>query len=107
MPKNSIYLVCGFLLLNGCAGGTRWAHNNYSDSQFRIDSGRCGVLSRQIVSQQPSFRPNQIDPNLTPLQQSAVGAQNAGGSLADGLGRAIESTRIYQDCLFSLGYRRE
>ena len=33
MLKNSIYLVCGFLLLNGCAGGTRWAHNNYSDSQ--------------------------------------------------------------------------
>lgn len=46
-------------------------------------------MSQQIVSQQPSFRPNQIDPNLTPLQQSAVGAQNAGGSLADGLGRAV------------------
>lgn len=107
MPKNSLYLVCSFLLLNGCAGGTRWAHNNYSDSQFSIDSRRCELVSRQIVSQNPSFRPNQIDPNLTPLQQSAVGAQNAGGSLADGLGRAIESTRIYQDCLFSLGYRRE
>jgi len=64
-------------------------------------------VSRQIVSQQPSFRPNQIDPTLTRLQQFAVGAQNAGGSLADGLARAIESTRIYQDCLFSLGYRRE
>jgi hypothetical protein len=107
MPKNSLYLVCSFLLLNGCAGGTRWAHNNYSDSQFSIDSGRCGVLSRQIVSQQPSFRPNQIDPTLTPLQQSAVGAQNAGGILGDGLARAIDETRIYQDCLYSLGYRRE
>ena len=64
-------------------------------------------MSRQIVSQQPSFRPNQIDPNLTPLQQSAVGAQNAGDLLGDSLGRAIESIRIYQDCLFSLGYRRE
>ena len=107
MPKNSIYLVCGFLLLYGCAGGTRWAHNNYSDSQFSIDSGRCGVVSRQIISQQPSFRPNQIDPTLTPFQQSAVGAQNAGGFLGDGLARAIDETRIYQDCLYSLGYRRE
>ena len=64
-------------------------------------------MSRKIISQQTRFRPNQFDPNLTPMQQSAVGAQNAGGSLADGLGRAIESTRIYQDCLFSLGYRGE
>ena len=104
MPKKSKFLAYAFLLLNGCAGGTRWAHNSYSEAQFSIDSGRCSVLSRQIVSQQPSFRPNQIDPNLTPLQQSAVGAQNAGAVLDDGLARAIDETRIYQDCLFSLGY---
>jgi hypothetical protein len=64
-------------------------------------------VSRKIISQQPRFRPNQFDPNLTLLQQSAVGAQNAGSLLGDGLGKAIESTRIYQDCLYSLGYRRE
>jgi hypothetical protein len=107
MPKKSNYLVCALLLLNGCAGGTRWAHNSYSEAQFQLDSRRCDLVANQLISQQPSFQPSQIDPTLTPFQQSAIGAQNAGGFLGDGLSKAIGSTRIYQDCLFSLGYRRE
>ena len=107
MPKKSKYLACAFLLLNGCAGGTRWAHNSYSEAQFKLDSRRCDLVANQLISQQPSFQPSQIDPTLTPFQQSAVGAQNAGGFLGDGLSKAIGSTRIYQECLYSLGYRRE
>jgi hypothetical protein len=105
MPKNSIYLALILILLNGCAGGTRWAHNNYSDSQFRSDSKRCENVAS--LSQQPGFRPSQIDGSMTPQQKASILAQNSGGFLAGGLASAIDSTSIYRECLKILGYRRE
>jgi len=93
-------------LIVGCAGGTRWAHPNYSEEKFQIDESRCSLYSRMMV-QQKQAQILQVDPRMTPHEKAAVSAQNAGSHLGAGLSNAIEQTSIYRDCLRSLGYFRQ
>ncbi len=94
------------LLTVGCAGGTRWAHPNYSAAQFRIDESRCSLVSRMVV-QPKEAQLFKIDPRMKPLEKSAALMQNSGAQLGAGLSNAIDETSVYRDCLRSLGYFRQ
>ena len=103
---NRFFILFVASLIVGCAGGTRWAHPNYSEEKFQIDESRCSLYSRMMV-QQKQAQILQVDPRMTPHEKAAVSAQNAGSHLGAGLSNAIEQTSIYRDCLRSLGYFRQ
>jgi len=91
----------------GCAGGTKWVHANYSDAQFRIDERHCSNLSNQLSAPQTNYQPSPFDPRLTPLELAAQSSYNSGAQLGSAIGTAFQSTSIYRDCLYSLGYKRQ
>ena len=103
--NKSLLLTFAFIIV-GCAGGTRWAHPNYSDEKFRIDESRCSLFSRMMV-QPKEAQLLKIDPRMTPLEKSSALAQNSGAQLGTALSSAIDETSVYRDCLKSLGYYRQ
>ena len=84
-----ISLIVAVLLMTGCAG--KWNHSYKSQQEFYRDNARCQAMSRGGG--------NQAMYNSDPAWQ--------GYNQNMAIGSAIQSSRIYEECMYGEGYYRE
>lgn len=80
----------------GCA--TNWSHPNSDQHRFQMDIAQCEMYAQAAVPD--TSAPN--NPFLTPAQQAAQNASNAGSQL----GRALGLRAQFNNCMISKGYRK-
>jgi hypothetical protein len=83
-------------LMVGCA--TNWSHPTADQYRFQMDIAQCEMYAQAAVPDTSS----PINPYLTPSQQAAQNASNAGSQL----GRSLGLRSQFNNCMISKGYRK-